>query len=127
VPFADERERIACIEQGLHSQFWLDYLLPMLMDRGRNALKALVRKTDDDDTNRGKYAALQDVIETPQREIDAYKVETKNRARIEQAEQSTTMRAELGYRSPFSAPVEPGALTEDESDDMRATTAQEQS
>ena len=123
MPFLDNREKVTCIQQGINSTFWTEYLLPLLMNRGKNAMKVLAAgKSDSDDILRGRYQAYQDIINTPLSEIKAYNVEESRREGMAMVEEATNQRAEMGFQSPFVNNLEPGTLTEDES----AATAHEE-
>ena len=121
-----EEERVTLIEQGINHPFWMEYLRPLLADKAKNALRALAAgKTDNDDVRRGQYQAYQDIYDTPLREVDSYKREQAVRDSDAASDVRANLRAELGYTSPFSAPLEPGTLSESESDETSAATARE--
>ena len=119
-----EDERVALIEQGINHPFWTEYLRPLLAEKAKNALRALAAgKSDEDDTRRGQYQAYQDIYDAPHAEIETYKRDQAVRDSDTANEKRDQIRAELGYTSPFAAPLEPGTLSETESHD--AATAQE--
>ncbi|KKK70054.1 hypothetical protein LCGC14_2927830 [marine sediment metagenome] len=124
----NEEERVTLIEQGINHPFWTDYLRPLLAEKAKNAIRALAAgKSDNDDVRRGQYQAYQDIFDTPMREVDSYKREQEVRDSDAAANIRSDLRAELGYTSPFSTPLEPGALSEAESDEsgLSAATARE--
>ncbi len=119
----NEEERVTLIEQGTNHPFWTEYLRPLLAEKAKNALRALAAgKTDNDDVRRGQYQAYQDIYDTPLREVDSYKREQAIRESDTAKDIRADLRAELGYTSPFSAPLEPGSLSEDESKTTLSTT-----
>ena len=116
----NEDERITLIEQGINSPFWIEYLSPLLAAKATNATRALLSgKSEADDVYRGKFQAYQDIFDTPQAEIETYKRD----AALRQANETDESRAHIRAVEGFGSPLEPGALSEDESDS--AATAQE--
>jgi len=114
----NEDERIALIEAGINHPFWTEYLRPLLAEKAKNALRALAAgKSDEDDTRRGQYQAYQDIYDAPHAEIETYKRDQTLRDQQAADNRRDNIRAVEG----FGSPLEPGALSEEES----ATTAQE--
>ena len=116
----NEEERITLIEQGINHPFWTEYLRPLLAEKAKNALRALAAgKSESDDVRRGQYQAYQDIFDTPMQEIDTYKRDQQQRDERHADDARANLRAVEGYGSP----IEPGALSEQES----VTTTQENS
>jgi hypothetical protein len=121
MPFLDDDARISAVEQGLGSPFWQDYLLPMLLEKGKQQLRNLAAKaSDSDDILRGKYQAYQDIINSVTQEVEIYRQEAQRQATVNDAAFREEARANLGFRAPYSVPVQPGDLKEDESESTDA-------
>ena len=118
----NEDERIGLIEAGINHPFWTEYLRPLLAEKAKNALRALAAgKSETDDVRRGQYQAYQDIFDAPLAEVEIYKRDQQQRNDTHAEDARANLRAVEG----FGSPLEPGALSEEESEATSAATARE--
>ena len=111
-----DHDRIGIIQQGLNSQFWTDYLLPLLQDKAKNALTALATsRADDDDVKRGRFQAYDDIIKMPHREIAAFNAAEAAAQESNKEDEVAEYRADYGFRSPIRNVPDVGETRGDES------------
>lgn len=113
---AAEADKTTIITQGLQSAFWEQILKPFLVEQSKLALRSVLKKTADDDINRGKFAAFEATLNYPDLMLQELQMRIVERERTAHAQNLENFRAEHGFRTPFKPAPAPGDLTQNESD-----------